>query len=75
MFLLGETWQPNITMGRTTGLNGEDILYVAFNPGENSDKYNVFVKCSRDHVTKTLYNVRHFIYGYLNICKRTRLTI
>ncbi|CAM4564493.1 unnamed protein product [Leuciscus chuanchicus] len=55
-FERGETWQPNITVGRTTGLNGKDILYVAFNPGENADKYIVFVNCDRDRVMKTLYN-------------------
>ncbi|KAK7149784.1 hypothetical protein R3I94_009179 [Phoxinus phoxinus] len=55
-FERGETWQHNISVGRTTGLNGKDILYVAFNPGENADKYNVYVKCNEDRVTKTLYN-------------------
>lgn len=66
--LLGDLWQPNITVG-STGLNGKDVLYVAFNPGENAEKYNVFVKCSRDKKMKTLYNVRHVIYIHLNISK------
>ncbi|ROI15371.1 Interleukin-17 receptor A [Anabarilius grahami] len=54
-FERGDMWQPNITVG-STGLNGKDVLYVAFNPGENAEKYNVFVKCSRDKKMKTLYN-------------------
>uniref|UniRef100_A0A8C1XTA4 SEFIR domain-containing protein n=1 Tax=Cyprinus carpio TaxID=7962 RepID=A0A8C1XTA4_CYPCA len=54
-FERGDTWQPNVTVGRTTGLNGKDILYVAFNPGENAEKYNVFLKCNRDTDFKTLY--------------------
>ncbi|XP_067284095.1 interleukin 17 receptor A1a [Pseudorasbora parva] len=54
-FERGDTWQPNITLGRTTGLTGKDILYVAFTPGENADKYNIFVTCGRDKKMKTLY--------------------
>lgn len=70
MFLLGDTWQPNITVG-STGLNGKDILYVAFNPGENAEKYNVFVKCSRDKKMKTLYNVRCYLctFKYIQMNK------
>lgn len=67
MFFLGDTWQPNVTVGRTTGLNGKDILYVAFNPGENAEKYNIFVKCSNDKKWETVYKVRHVIYVQLNI--------
>lgn len=54
-FERGDTWQPNITVGRTKDPHGKDILYVAFNPGENVEKYNVFVNCNRKE-TKTLYN-------------------
>ncbi len=38
-------------------MNGKDILYVAFNPGENVEKYNVFLKCNGNTKTETLYNV------------------
>ncbi len=38
-------------------MNGKDILYVAFNPGENVEKYNVFLTCNRDTKMETLYNV------------------
>ncbi|XP_016349435.1 interleukin-17 receptor A-like [Sinocyclocheilus anshuiensis] len=55
-FERGDTWRPNVTVGRTTDVNGKDILYVAFNPGENAEKYNVFLKCNRDTEMKTLYN-------------------
>ncbi|XP_052436196.1 interleukin-17 receptor A-like [Carassius gibelio] len=55
-FERGDTWRPNVTVGRTTGVNGKDILYVAFNPGENAEKYNVVLKCNSDSEMKTLYN-------------------
>ncbi|XP_016298650.1 interleukin-17 receptor A-like [Sinocyclocheilus anshuiensis] len=55
-FERGHTWQPNITVGRSTDVNGKDTLYVAFNPGENVEKYNVFLTCNRDTQMKTLYN-------------------
>ncbi|KAI2665460.1 Interleukin-17 receptor A [Labeo rohita] len=51
----GDTWQPNITVGRSTAVNGKDVLYVAFNPGENAEKYIVFMKCNRDRKMETLY--------------------
>nr|XP_055046634.1 interleukin 17 receptor A1a [Misgurnus anguillicaudatus] len=57
-FERGDTWQPNITMVKTNGSNGKPDLFVTFNPGENAEKYNVFVKCSRDSQMKTLYNER-----------------
>ncbi|KAF4114749.1 interleukin 17 receptor A1a [Onychostoma macrolepis] len=55
-FERGDTWRPNITVGRTAGVNGKDILYVTFNPGENVEKYNVFLTCNRETQMKTLYN-------------------
>lgn len=61
MIFLGDTWQPNITGGRTKDPQGKDILYVAFNPGENAEKYIIFVTCYRNKM-KTLYNVRHFLF-------------
>ncbi|KAK2892864.1 hypothetical protein QQF64_035311 [Cirrhinus molitorella] len=55
-FEIGDTWLPNITVGRTTAVNGKDILHVAFNPAEHAEKYNVFMKCNRDSEMQTLYN-------------------
>lgn len=61
IFLLGDTWRPNITVERATDVNGKGTLYVAFAPVENVEKYHVFLMCNRDIEMKTLYNVRHVI--------------
>ncbi|TRZ03883.1 hypothetical protein DNTS_015080 [Danionella cerebrum] len=52
----GETWQPNISVVRTRGLDVVDGLYVQFFPGENVERYNIFMKCNRDSSMKTLYH-------------------
>lgn len=62
--LLGETWQANVTAGKTEGLDGKPVLSVAFNPGENAEKYIVFVKCNKDCQTKTLLKVHFYMHFY-----------
>ncbi|XP_051547345.1 interleukin-17 receptor A-like [Myxocyprinus asiaticus] len=52
----GETWHPDITLEKSKGLDDKDVLLVAFKPGENAQKYNVFVKCKRDNQMQTVYN-------------------
>lgn len=52
---IGKTWRPNVTAGKNEGLDGKPVIFVAFNPGENAEKYSVFVKCNRDTQMKTLF--------------------
>ncbi|XP_051543943.1 interleukin-17 receptor A-like [Myxocyprinus asiaticus] len=52
----GNTWQPDITLEKSTGLDNKAILLVAFKPGENTQKHNVFVKCKMVNQMKTIYN-------------------